>query len=424
MSQCTSLHNEDCADLSLDKQQLVDNEPTLQRTVHIPSSQLTIQQIRKQIPDAYFDRSTSKGLWYLARDLLQVAATAYIMCTYVGPSLCRWRAQVRSLPADDVISHHILTALMKLITAAVWGCYWFVQGLNGTALWVLAHECGHQGFSPSNTVNDTIGFVLHSALLVPYHSWRITHGLHHKHTNHLSKDTVFVPDKEDHVMEVVREIPIYTFMQTVFILLFGWPGYLLFTVKSQDYGRSANHFNPNSPFFRREDRQLVILSGIGVVAMLSLLSMVGYHFGWQLLVLHYVMPYMIVNMWLVIITYLQHTDLTLPHYDDVNWTFPRGALATIDRDYGSLLNGWLHHIHDAHVVHHLFSMMPFYHCEEVTRLYLKDIIGEDLYRREEKRSIWACLWEARSNCHYVVLSEGICVYRSHHRVVSYGVVNH
>lgn len=38
-------------------------------------------------------------------------------------------------------------------------------------VWVIAHECGHQAFSSSQLVNDTVGFILHTCLLVPYFSW-------------------------------------------------------------------------------------------------------------------------------------------------------------------------------------------------------------------------------------------------------------
>lgn len=32
--------------------------------------------------------------------------------------------------------------------------------------------------------------VLHSLLLVPYHSWRFSHSRHHKATGHMTKDQV------------------------------------------------------------------------------------------------------------------------------------------------------------------------------------------------------------------------------------------
>jgi len=60
-------------------------------------------------------------------------------------------------------------------------------------LWVVAHECGHGAFSDYEIVNDTVGWVAHSFLLVPYFSWKITHAKHHSKTANIDSDAVFVP---------------------------------------------------------------------------------------------------------------------------------------------------------------------------------------------------------------------------------------
>lgn len=78
----------------------------------------------------------------------------------------------------------------------------------------------------------------------------------------------------------------------------------------------------------------------------------------------YIIPYLVVNNWLVTITLLQHTHPKLPHYNGKEWDWLRGALATVDRSYG-FLDFFFHHIADTHVAHHLFSAMPHYHAEEV-----------------------------------------------------------
>jgi omega-6 fatty acid desaturase (delta-12 desaturase) len=67
-----------------------------------------------------------------------------------------------------------------------------------TGIWILAHECGHGAFSISKTLNNTMGFFLHSSLLVPYYSWKITHSHHHKATGDLQRDTVFVPHSREY----------------------------------------------------------------------------------------------------------------------------------------------------------------------------------------------------------------------------------
>ena len=56
----------------------------------------------------------------------------------------------------------------------------------------------------------------------------------------------------------------------------------------------------------------------------------------------------------VAITYLHHTHMEVPHYDPKTWTFVKGALATVDRDFGFIGRHMWHGIVDTHVVHHIF----------------------------------------------------------------------
>ena len=76
----------------------------------------------------------------------------------------------------------------------------------------------------------------------------------------------------------------------------------------------------------------------------------------------YLVPYLMVNAWLVMITMLQHTHPALPHYNIDSWDWLRGALATCDRSYG-FLDHFHHHIADTHILHHLFSTIPHYHAQ-------------------------------------------------------------
>jgi bifunctional Delta-12/omega-3 fatty acid desaturase len=55
------------------------------------------------------------------------------------------------------------------------------------------------------------------------------------------------------------------------------------------------------------------------------------------------------------ITYLHHTHPKIPKYEDPSWTFLKGALATIDRDFGFIGRNLFHGIIEYHVIHHLFS---------------------------------------------------------------------
>ena len=130
----------------------------------------TIKQIRDAIPSHCFAKSALRGFAYIARDLLLLASTFYVFHNYAT-------------------SDYVRSATLRF---CLWTVYGFLQGLFATGLWVIAHECGHQSFSDSKTLNDTTGWVLHSAMFVPYFSWKISHGKHHKSTGrtYISK-TIF-----------------------------------------------------------------------------------------------------------------------------------------------------------------------------------------------------------------------------------------
>jgi len=271
-----------------------------------------------------------------------------------------------------------------------------------TGVWVLAHDCGHQSFTESKHVNNSVGLVLHSLLLVPYHSWRISHSQHHKGTSHMGKDSVFVPatrsfdgtDKEEFSLNVS---PLVNFFQICVMVFLGWPGYLLFNIASQKYDRFANHFSPNSPIFKPEQYREIVISDLGLLCAVSIFAWFSYTYSFASFVCYYGMPYIWTNFWLILITYLQHTDLKIPHYRGDQWTFIRGALATVDRDYG-ILNRVFHHIGDTHVCHHLFSTMPHYHAQEATE-HLKKALGH--YYLFDNTAIATSLWKSWKSCQFV-----------------------
>lgn len=394
---------------------------------HFPD--FTIKQIRDAIPAHCFERSAARGLWYVARDIVSLAVTFHLFNTYLTPE------NVPSTP----------------VRAALWGVYTFVQGLFATGLWVLAHECGHQSFSPSKILNDTVGWICHSALLVPYFSWKISHGKHHKATGHIERDMVFVPKTRDayasrlgffahEVSELMEETPIVTAATLIGQQLVGWFLYLFTNRTGHDcherqvegrgkgkkngLGGGVNHFNPSSPLYEAKDSKLILLSDLGLAITASVLFLLGKKFGWLNLAVWYFLPYIWVNHWLgkllglfqlvcvltifeVAITYLQHTDPSLPHYESHAWTYTRGAAATIDRDFGFIGRQLLHGIIETHVLHHYVSTIPFYNADEATEA-IKPIMGKH-YRSDVKGGSLGFLksmWKSARWCQWVEPSEG------------------
>ena len=86
----------------------------------------------------------------------------------------------------------------------------------------------------------------------------------------------------------------------------------------------------------------------------------------------YFVPYLWVNHWIVLITFLQHTDPLLPHYRPAAFTFARGALSTLDRNLlgeAGPVMAWIgaaatHGISETHVAHHVSSKIPHYNAWE------------------------------------------------------------
>uniref|UniRef100_A0A0A9CPP1 Omega-3 fatty acid desaturase n=1 Tax=Arundo donax TaxID=35708 RepID=A0A0A9CPP1_ARUDO len=77
----------------------------------------------------------------------------------------------------------------------------------------------------------------------------------------------------------------------------------------------------------------------------------------------YGLPYLVFVMWLDLVTYLHHHGHhDLPWYRGEEWSYLRGGLTTVDRDYGWINN--IHHNIGTHVIHHLFPQIPHYHLVE------------------------------------------------------------
>ena len=153
------------------------------------------------------------------------------------------------------------------------------------------------------------------------------------------------------------ESPIAALFGILKMLAFGWPGYLFANVSGprKYWGGNNSHFWPWSKLFTPRQAPLIALSVAGLIIAAACIAVAVHAFGAATVALWYGIPYLVVNAHLVLITYLQHTDSNIPHYRAPAFTWLRGALSTVDRSFGPLLDDAFHHIADSHVVHHLFS---------------------------------------------------------------------
>jgi len=364
-------------------------DPDRPANLPLEPPKFTLKTIKDAIPSHCFERNLITSLSHLFSDLALIAVFGYIATWFSSHNLPPWAAYV------------------------LWPIYWYAQGSVMTGVWVLAHECGHQSFSESEFANNVVGTICHSLLLVPYHSWRITHGRHHNNTGSCENDEVFAPStRADWANELLRETPLAQAWGIILMLTVGWmPGYLIFnaTGPKKYRGQNANHFSPSAAFFKPDEYWLIVQTDIAFFTALAGVIFAIYTLGFGTVAFFYLIPLMIVNYHLVLITYLQHTDVFMPHFRGKEWNWLRGALCTVDRSFGPLLDHTLHHIVDTHVCHHLFSKMPFYHAQEAT-VHIKKVLGA--YYLKDHTPIAKALWRSFSDCQFIEDDGDIVFYKN------------
>jgi len=212
----------------------------------------------------------------------------------------------------------------------------------------------------------------------------------------------------------------FGWINTIQHLIFGWPAYLLAGITGSPLRGTTNHFVPFSTgklelFPTRDMKMKVLLSDVGIVATFMVLYKWYKIEGLIPVLATYVGPYLVVNCWLVAITWLQHTDVDVPHYDTDNWTWAKGALLTIDRPYPKLIDWLHHHIGTTHVAHHICSSLPHYNAKAATEAVKRAFPNHYLY---DPTPIHKAMWRIARKC-LVARQEGdMWVYTDSNKVVS------
>lgn len=107
-------------DISISNKAVIDE--AIERNWEIPN--FTIKEIRDAIPAHCFRRDTFRSFTHVLHDIIIMSILA-IGASYI----------------DSIPNTYARIAL--------WPLYWIAQGIVGTGVWVIGHECGHQAFSPS-----------------------------------------------------------------------------------------------------------------------------------------------------------------------------------------------------------------------------------------------------------------------------------
>lgn len=266
------------------------------------------RQLRAVIPKECFESDTLTSLGYLS---VSVAGTA--LCTAVGVSL------LNILPPEN------------LLTLPFWTAYSAITGTVAMGLWVLAHECGHGAFSKNKTIQDTVGYVLHSLFLVPYYSWQRSHAVHHQYTNNVELGETHVPETvhdesggaapslelRGSFLSLFGEtlgVRLWGAFQAFLHLVVGWPAYLLIGATGGSDRGMTNHYwpdplttpkQPKKELFPGKWKERVYKSDVGVAAVAAgAITWAAFNGLPQMMAL-YGGPLIVVNAWLVLYTWVR-----------------------------------------------------------------------------------------------------------------------
>lgn len=263
--------------------------------------------VSKVIPADCFEPETAKSLGYLS---VSLAGTA--LCTAFG---------FAALPILDPAN---------ILTLPFWTAYSAVTGTVAMGLWVLAHECGHGAFSKDKKLQDAVGYVLHSLMLVPYFSWQRSHAVHHRYTNHMELGETHVPEDVDlpaesklyDSLELRKSIldkfgdedgiKIWGGLQAFLHLIVGWPAYLLIGATGGPDRGMTNHYypyplsepkQPKKELFPGNWKEKVYQSDIGVAFVAAGALTWAACNGVPEMMAIYGGPLIVVNAWLVLYTW-------------------------------------------------------------------------------------------------------------------------
>jgi len=299
------------------------------------------------------------------------------------PAQCWRKSTARSmahLALDVTIVIGLAAAAMAVNAWWSWPLYWAAQGTMFWALFVVGHDCGHQSFSNSRALNDFIGHLTHSSILVPYHGWRVSHRKHHGNHGHVENDESWHPTTKSQVekMDKWGKLGRLKFPAP----LFAYPFYLF----NRSPGKEGSHFDPDCDLFVPSERRMVLTTNAFLAGFACVLAACTAKLGVVAMLGLYFVPYWVFVAWLDVVTYLHHhgpsdAQEQMPWYRGEEWSYLRGGLTTIDRDFG-VFNKIQHDI-GTHVVHHLFPQIPHYHLEEATAA-AKKVMGP--YYREPEPS--------------------------------------
>lgn len=288
------------------------------------------------------------------------------------------------------------------IAIAPWFLLPFAWIFTGTALtgsFVIGHDCGHRSFAKRRWVNDLVGHLFMLPLIYPFHSWRLLHDKHHKHTNKMDVDNAWQPMRPE-LYEGLGGL-----VQGGYQALRGKFWWIASIVHW-----AGLHFNPAN--FAPKDRPKMKLSaavviGFAAIVFPTLILTTGI---WGF-VKFWLMPWLVYHFWMSTFTLVHHTAPDIQFQEPEHWNEAMSQLSgTVHCEYPGWVEFLCHHI-NVHVPHHLSTAIPSYNLRMAHRS-LRQNWGSYLY---ESRFSWPLMKRITEQCHLYHPQTGYQTFEQFHR---------
>lgn len=329
------------------------------REIKNPIVEDSLAKILRKIPKEAFERDEEKSFGYLYRDYLLLTVSIF---------------------------------MTLFVDSFLWGLPFAIfSGIMFMGIFVIGHDAGHRSFSSSNKVNNLVGHLTTSLCLWPFHVWRLSHDLHHRHTHNIKKEIAWRPMT---IAQYQRRSPfqkaLYRATRTGWVFLsssiFTW-----YFFSDGLKGRRSQYFEQKDmPQIRFSIAFTLLLNAVMIFASISVSGVYG-------LLYLYLIPQLIFQSLLSTYTYFHHTTTERTFLAEDEWSMERAQLAnTIDVKYPKFLH-WSNHDIMVHVPHHVCVAIPHYNLKMAHKALKEsypEVVKEDVLT-------WKLIKETLRSCHLV-----------------------
>ena len=228
--------------------------------------------------------------------------------------------------------------------------------LNGcimVRMFVIYHDHQHHTILQKSKLANFIFTLFGIYILAPTSIWKRSHDYHHNHNSKLFSSSIGsypIVSKDKFLSLPKSEQSAYLFARNPFTILFG---YILVFI----YGMCIQSFiNARS----KHTDSLVALIVHG-----ALITTVAVFFGWKILCLAILIPFLISCALGSYLFYAQHNFPGVVFRDKDGWTYEGAALESSSYTKMNFFWRWVSANIGYHHIHHLNARIPFYRLPEV-----------------------------------------------------------